>query len=180
MNWYCVEFHGKVNCWLILLTWIPWNLSFRYISFHENRLQMMLWHHNARVNSHQRWKQTRFRVCFHLWCELTSAMNMEFIPGPLLNLTSIHMRNWHRFAELGFSFGKGRFGPWVPDHCGHIMVGLNTGLSLAALLFDKSLMMCCNHLWMQQAKACNKPSQASVEAEWNRKTAGQDCSTHKP
>ena len=29
----------------------------------------MLWHHNARVNSHQRWKQTRFRVCFHLWCE---------------------------------------------------------------------------------------------------------------
>ena len=35
----------------------------------------MLWHHNARVNSHQRWKQTRFRVCFHLWCELTSTMN---------------------------------------------------------------------------------------------------------
>ena len=23
------------------------------------------------VNSHQRWKQTRNRVCFHLWCELT-------------------------------------------------------------------------------------------------------------
>ena len=37
------------------------------------RLQTMLWHHNARVNSHQRWKQTRFRVCFHLWCELTLA-----------------------------------------------------------------------------------------------------------
>ena len=33
-------------------------------------------HHNARVNSHQRWKQTRFRVCFHLWCELTSTMNL--------------------------------------------------------------------------------------------------------
>ena len=30
----------------------------------------------ARVNSHQRWKQTRFRVCFHLWCELTSTMNV--------------------------------------------------------------------------------------------------------
>ena len=28
------------------------------------------------VNSHQRWKQTRFRVCFHLWCELTSTMNV--------------------------------------------------------------------------------------------------------
>ena len=54
-----------------LLTWIPWNLSFRYILFHEKRLQTMLWHHNAWVNSHQRWKQTRFRVCFHLWCELT-------------------------------------------------------------------------------------------------------------
>ena len=25
------------------------------------------------VNSHQRWKQTRNRVCFHLWCELTLA-----------------------------------------------------------------------------------------------------------
>ena len=34
------------------------------------------WHHNARVNSHQRWKQTRFRVCFHLWCELTATMNV--------------------------------------------------------------------------------------------------------
>ena len=56
--------------------WIPWNLSFRYISFHEKRLQAMLWHHYARVNSHQRWKQTRFRVCFHLWCELTITMNL--------------------------------------------------------------------------------------------------------
>ena len=36
----------------------------------------MLWHHYARVNSHQRWKQTRFRVCFHLWCELTITMNV--------------------------------------------------------------------------------------------------------
>ena len=36
----------------------------------------MLWHHYARVNSHQRWKQTRFRVCFHLWCELTSTMSV--------------------------------------------------------------------------------------------------------
>ena len=58
-------------------TWIPWKLSFGYISFHEKRLQTMLWDHNARVNSHQRWKQTRFRVCFHLWCELTSTMNVK-------------------------------------------------------------------------------------------------------
>ena len=26
------------------------------------------------VNSHQRWKLTRNRVCFHLWCELTLAL----------------------------------------------------------------------------------------------------------
>ena len=69
-----------------IFAWIPWNSSFRYILFHEKRLQTMLWHHNARVNSHQRWKQTRFRVCFHLWCELTNTMRcngmtniMEFI-----------------------------------------------------------------------------------------------------
>ena len=61
---------------LFHLSWIPWNLSFRYILFHEKRLQKMLWHLNARVNSHQRWKQTWFRVCFHLWCELTSTMNV--------------------------------------------------------------------------------------------------------
>ena len=59
-----------------LLSWIPWNLSFRYILFHEKRLQTMLLHHNARVNSHQRWKQMRFLVSFHLWCELTSTMNV--------------------------------------------------------------------------------------------------------
>ena len=42
----------------------------------KKRLQTMLWHHYVRVNSHQRWKQTRFRVCFHLWCELTITMNV--------------------------------------------------------------------------------------------------------
>ena len=51
---------------ILMISWIPLNLSFRYILFHEKRLQTMLWHCNARVNSHQRWKQTRFRVCFHL------------------------------------------------------------------------------------------------------------------
>ena len=43
--------------------------------FMKKRLQTMLWHHNARVNSHQRWKQTWSCVCFHLWCELTSTLN---------------------------------------------------------------------------------------------------------
>ena len=58
------------------ISWIPWNLSGHYILLHEKRLQTMPWHHKAKVNSHQRWKQTRFRVCFHLWCELTSTMNV--------------------------------------------------------------------------------------------------------
>ena len=44
-------------------SWIPRNLSFRYILFHEIRLQRMLWHHNARVNLHQRWKQMQFHLC---------------------------------------------------------------------------------------------------------------------
>ena len=60
----------------LLIAWIPWKLSFHYILFHEKILLTMLWHHNVRVNSHQRWKQTRFRVCFHLWCELTITMNV--------------------------------------------------------------------------------------------------------
>ena len=42
---------------------IPWNLSFSYISFHEKRLHAMLWHRNARVNSHQRWEQMRLNEC---------------------------------------------------------------------------------------------------------------------
>ena len=36
--------------WQVPTPWILWNLSFRYILFHEKRLQTMLWHHNARVN----------------------------------------------------------------------------------------------------------------------------------
>ena len=52
----------------LMWAWLPWNLSFRYILFHKKRLQTMLWHHNTRVSSHQRWKQMQFHVCFHLWC----------------------------------------------------------------------------------------------------------------
>ena len=85
---------GPLNSW----SWIPRNLWFCYIlflekthflilvgsafyqiwllRFTEKRRQTMLGSHNARVNSHPRWKQTRFRVCFHLWCELTLTMNV--------------------------------------------------------------------------------------------------------
>ena len=45
------------------------------------KCQAMLWNHNARVNSHQRWKQTRICVCFHLWCELTSTMSTIKLRG---------------------------------------------------------------------------------------------------
>ena len=61
---------------LMPISWNPWNLSFRYSLFHEKRLQTMQWHQNARVYSHQRWQQMRFCVSFHLWCELTSTMNV--------------------------------------------------------------------------------------------------------
>ena len=45
------------------------------------------------LNSHQRWKQTRFRVCFHLWCELTSTMNV----------TAWHV-SWNSFMEPYMSY----------------------------------------------------------------------------
>ena len=65
-------------CKLPYFAWIPWKSSFRYM---KKRLQAMLWHHKARVNSHQRWKQTRNRICFNLWCELTSTMNTTELCG---------------------------------------------------------------------------------------------------
>ena len=69
-------------CWMHC-TWIPRKLVIpsRFISWKTHFLILAgraftLWRHNARVNSHQRWKQTRFRVCFHLWCELTNTMSV--------------------------------------------------------------------------------------------------------
>ena len=85
-------------------SWIPRNLSFRYILFNEKRLQTMLWHQNARVNSHQRWKQTRFRVCFHLWCELTSTMNvME---------RHVSWNSWLESSIVGCSCHIGKRSKW--------------------------------------------------------------------
>ena len=79
---------------------------------HEKRLQTMLWHNNARVNSHQRWKQTRFRVCFHLWCELTSTMNVTewyvswnscffsfTFKGYECAMCALRKKNWFLFIE---------------------------------------------------------------------------------
>ena len=42
--------------------------SSSFHEFHETCHSVTL------VNSHQRWKQTRNRGCFHLWCELTLAL----------------------------------------------------------------------------------------------------------
>ena len=41
------------------------------------------------VNSHQRWKQTRNRVCFHLWCELTLALWCHSIVWSLFSLNNM-------------------------------------------------------------------------------------------
>ena len=54
----------------------------------------MLWHLKARVNSHQRWKQTRFRVCFHLWCELTNTMTST------MNVTEWQISWSSRYSQL--------------------------------------------------------------------------------
>ena len=80
--------HGQLETYsttgLIIKSWNPWNLSFHCILFHEWTHYLILagssfyqiWLGRlTRVNSHQTWKQTRNRVCFHLWCELTSAMS---------------------------------------------------------------------------------------------------------
>ena len=57
----------------------------------------MLWcHSNTRVNSHQRWKQTRNRVCFHLWCELTSTMSTTELCGITASLSVFLETNKHQ------------------------------------------------------------------------------------
>ena len=53
-----------------------------------------MWHLNTRVNSHQRWKQTRFRVCFHLWCELTSTMNVTIWQASYNSCTFFVYTTW--------------------------------------------------------------------------------------
>ena len=92
---------GIQLCIFCIIPWIPRNLSFRYILSHEKRFQTMLWCLNARVNLHQRWKQTRFRICFHLWCELTNTMN---VTEWQVSWTSWCVKpDWHSFcltAEL--------------------------------------------------------------------------------
>ena len=87
------------------------------------------------VNSHQRWKQTRNRVCFHLWCELTMAlwchrivwslffleikcngmMNfMEFMQTSLSNETSLSVdyTNSTGLSFLWYQIKQRKFGDW--------------------------------------------------------------------
>ena len=87
------------------------------------------------VNSHQRWKQTRNRVCFNLWCELTLAlwchriiwslffleikcngmMNfMEFMQTSLSNETSLSVdyTNSTGLSFLWYQIKQRKFGDW--------------------------------------------------------------------
>ena len=75
---------------VILLHFISWK-----------RHQTMLWHHNARVNSHQRWKQTRFRICFHLSCELTLGSSCHSIVWSLFH--EIKCNRMTSFMEYTYS-----------------------------------------------------------------------------
>ena len=51
------------------------------------------------VNSHQRWKQTRNRVCFHLWCKLTLALRCHSIVWNLYSWRCNGMKNFMEFMR---------------------------------------------------------------------------------
>ena len=71
-------FHGNQHNFQNILQFVlSYWTQFQNISLVLAVVYLSFWPHNARVNSHQRWKQTRFRVCFHLWCELTSTINVR-------------------------------------------------------------------------------------------------------
>ena len=57
------------------------------------------------VNSHQRWKQTRNRVCFHLWCELTLALWCHSIVWGLF-FQAIKCNGMTSFMEFMFSLWR--------------------------------------------------------------------------
>ena len=63
-----------------------------YHEFHETCRLIVL------VNSHQRWKQVRNRVCFHLWCELTLALRCHSI---VCSLSS-----WNKITEWQVSWNS--------------------------------------------------------------------------
>ena len=63
----------------------------------------MLWCHNARVNSHQRWKQTQIRVWFHFWCELTSTKNVWQILWNSWFSMIIYIYEWRKKCIFVFS-----------------------------------------------------------------------------
>ena len=103
------------NCTSACQAWIPWNLSFRYILFHEKWLQTMLWHHNTRVNSHQRWKQTLYCL---LLCVATCVIKPAF-----------------------FSTEKDRKYDWLPDtpQCDKPSLLLNNQLGKCSFALWKSM-----------------------------------------
>ena len=54
------------------------------------------------VNSHQRWKQTQNRVCFHLWCELT-LVNRPIIFGKMHFLLISEIEFFHEIKCNGIT-----------------------------------------------------------------------------
>ena len=65
---YAIWSNSKIHCYIhiqLLLKVSPCH------EFHETCHSVTF---IVLVNSHQKWKQTRNRVCFHLWCELTLAL----------------------------------------------------------------------------------------------------------
>ena len=58
------------------------------------------------VNSHQRWKQTWNRVCFHLWCELTLALWCHSIVWSLHEIICYEKTSFMEFMIILFTGGS--------------------------------------------------------------------------
>ena len=101
------------------------------------------------VNSHQRGKQTRNHVCFHLWCELTMALRCRIIAWSLFlemkynGITNFmeFMLWWsNRFAE-GYSDTKGNklvlLWSWYAAHWPDEIIHLHQEELIWRTSFDK-------------------------------------------
>ena len=120
----CLKFkigtNQRIGCGSDIMNSMNIIIPLHFISL-KKILQTMLWPCYARVNSHQRWKQTRFRVCFHLWCELANTMNVTewqvswnscmcfFNQDTIINViykTGVDVENTTRVYQEGVSKGS--------------------------------------------------------------------------
>ena len=88
----------NINAWLIIISTddIRWEQMWSWVFMNSMKLVISL-HLIDLVHSHQRWKQTRNRVYFHLWCDLTLALWCHSIVWKWVTRKIWDMsRNWSR------------------------------------------------------------------------------------